>query len=118
MAIPPSMQLPNLFDDPNAGGYLNLPDIKVQDIAIGGKAVKYQAKLTHEQSATFETDYEFQQLVKNQLIKGLVNYIIDNKLCETTVQRNPIDDSMSFFARMYLAPNDQIKLLRVHNYVK
>jgi len=45
----------------------------------------------------------------------MAEFILENNLVEFTYQDNPIDMSRSIHVRAYLAPNDQVKILRLAN---
>lgn len=52
------------------------------------------------------------QLVKEQLLKQLIDCVLTNNLAEFTRVENPIDQTYVYRVRCYLAPNDQVKILR------
>jgi hypothetical protein len=102
-----------------SGNYLNDPEnIEIQEIAIGGKLVRVYNQLSTANAHAFESDQAFREELKRRLVQQLVEYIIENQLAECTVMHRPDTQMTQVMARMYLAPNDQVKLLRVHGAIK
>jgi hypothetical protein len=83
-------------------------DINTYDYAIGGKMVVAKCSVSE---ATLITD-NIKDAVRTQLIHQIADYILQNKLVEFTQSRDPISLHTIVRARCYLAPNDQIKILR------
>lgn len=108
MAIP--------YKDPWIVGDFSDPpkNITIQEFAIGGKLVRVFEQLSVASAHFFETDEAFRDELKRKLVQSLVEYIIENRLVECTAMHRPDTQMTQVMARMYLAPNDQIKLLRVH----
>jgi len=53
--------------------------------------------------------------VKEKLVRDMVSFMIENRLVEFTHQDDPITFSRKIAVRAYLAPNDQVKILRLAN---
>jgi len=51
--------------------------------------------------------------VKEKLTRDLVQFILENKLVEFTHHDNPATMDRQIAIRAYLAPNDQVKILRL-----
>jgi hypothetical protein len=51
-------------------------------------------------------------ILKQTLVRQMVEYIINNKLVEFTKQEDPVTLQTRIAVRAYLAPDDQVKLLR------
>ena len=85
------------------------PMIQTKDYAIGGKLVHASYVLSEMRSEIMPGSE-----IKSILAQDLVNYIIENKLVEFTKIDNPIDLSVKYNARLYLATSDQIKILRTY----
>jgi hypothetical protein len=83
-------------------------DIKTYDYAIGGKMVVAKCIISED---TLLTD-DRKDAVRTQLIHQIADYILQNKLVEFTQNRDPVSLNTAVRARCYLAPNDQIKILR------
>jgi hypothetical protein len=53
--------------------------------------------------------------VKEKLIRDMITYMLENQLAEFTHYDDPISFSRKIAVRAYLAPDDQIKILRLAN---
>ncbi len=91
------------------------PMFDTYDYAIGGKMVVGKAHLTGQYSQMMQTDQEARLRVKNELIQQMTTYILENNLVEFTQYKDPITMDTVVHVRAYLAPNEQVKLLRVAN---
>ena len=60
-------------------------------------------------------DHEARMQVKHKLVHDMAEYILANNLVEFTQQDNPYDQTKTVMVRAYLAPNDQVKILRLAN---
>ena len=52
-------------------------------------------------------------MVKERLAEELVRYMMENNLIEFTKQLDPNTDNTLYRAHVYVAPNNQIKILRI-----
>jgi len=83
------------------------------DYAIGGKMVVGRATMSESYKMMIEDgDVDAIRKVKMDIARQLADYIIEHKLVEFTYQDNPMDFSRSVAVRAYLAPNDQVKIIR------
>ena len=94
---------------------MNEPDFKAYDYAIGGKMVVGKTILDDTYSALMKTDFEARDLVKKELIMQMAKFMLENKLVEFTQMDDPITFRKHIAVRAYLAPNDQVKILRLAN---
>lgn len=85
-----------------------------KDYAIGGKLVGTSFNVTFADVDRFLSDDDFKNAIKATMAKSLVNFMMENKLIEFTKIRDPNTDSFRLHARCYLAPDDQVKILRTH----
>ena len=90
-------------------------DFQTYDYAIGGKLVVGRAVLDESFSQLMNTDHEARMQVKKKLIMDLAEHILENNLVEFTQRDDPITLRKHIMVRAYLAPNDQIKILRTIN---
>ena len=60
-------------------------------------------------------DVKAKATIKNDLAKFMSQFIIENNLAEFTVMNDPITFNKIVNMRCYLAPDDQIKILRIHH---
>jgi hypothetical protein len=80
---------------------------KYTDIAIGGKLVNVNIKLSNFDTINLTSDN-----IKWRIADHLVKYMIENKLIEFTKQDNPIEMTTTINARCYLAPDSEVRILR------
>ena len=94
----------------------NDPVFQTYDYAIGGKMVIGRARMTEHFRMMLENgDEETKKLLKSELIHQMAEYILENNLVEFTYMDDPITMDRMVAVRAFLAPNDQIKILRVAN---
>ena len=86
------------------------------DYAIGGKMVIGRATMSQEYSDMIKCgDANAIMFVKKELINQLTAHMLENKLVEFTSWDDPVHGRKNVAVRAYLAPDDQIKILRVAN---
>ena len=86
------------------------------DYAIGGKMVVGRATMSESYRMLLEDgDEEAKKAVKSELIHKMAEFILENNLVEFTYHDNPMDNSRQIAVRAYLAPNDQVRILRLAN---
>ena len=89
------------------------PIFETHDYAIGGKMVTGRAAMTEQFRMMMEDgDANAIKQVKEKLIHQMAEFILENKLVEFTHQDDPITYNRQIAVRAYLAPNDQVKILR------
>jgi hypothetical protein len=89
------------------------PLFQTHDYAIGGKMVVGRATLTeHYRMMMEDGDADAIKQVKEKLIHQMAEFILENGLVEFTHQDDPITFNRQIAVRAYLAPNDQVKILR------
>jgi hypothetical protein len=91
------------------------PLFTVHDYAIGGKMVVGKAILDDSYSELMRTDSEARQRVKEDLIHQMATFILENNLVEFTQFDDPVTFRKHVAVRACLAPNDQVKILRLAN---
>ena len=94
---------------------LNEADFTTHDYAIGGKLVVGKCSLDESYSQLMATDVEARHMVKTRLVQQLATYMLENNLVEFTQLQDPITFTKTIAVRAYLAPNDQVKILRLAN---
>lgn len=95
----------NLFED---------FEFTYKDVAIGGKLVRGTIHVPDHKMVAINSDHEFKQYFKTKMATQLAEYMISNGLVEFTQIRDHTPFDTIVYARCYLAPNDQIKILRTH----
>ncbi len=94
------------------------PLFQSYDYAIGGKMVVGRATMTDEYRMLLEDgDAEAKKRIKSQLIHQMAEYMLENNLVEFTHYDDPLSGNRQIAVRAYLAPNDQVKVLRLANKV-
>lgn len=91
------------------------PEFKVHDYLIGGKMVIGRASMDESFAAQMNTDIDFKDEVKKKLIMDMATYMLEHNLVEFTQYDDPLSMTKHIAIRAYLAPNDQIKILRLAN---
>jgi hypothetical protein len=86
------------------------------DYLIGGKMVVGKAKMSPSYRTMLENgDAEAVETLKMDLAVQVAKYMVENQLMEFTYQDDPLTFEKRIAVRAYLAPNDQIKILRLAN---
>lgn len=83
-----------------------------KDVVIGGKMVRGTIRVP--ESTMMYADHEFKQYLRTSMAQQLAEYMISNGLVEFTQMRDNMTLDTLVNARCYLAPNDQVKILRMH----
>ena len=100
---------------------LNDPKFETYDYAIGGKMVVGRAVMEQSFLELMQNgDHDAKQNIKKTLIMQMAEYMLENNLVEFTHQKgfpNPhtFQEQTVVMVRAYLAPNDQVKILRLAN---
>lgn len=89
-------------------------EFKHQDIAIGGKLVRCMSEFTAQKILSFGSEAAFNDYVKSTISNDMAKYMLANRLIEFTRMQDPRTLSTMINARCYLAPDDQIKILRTY----
>lgn len=90
------------------------PDFQTYDYTIGGKLVVGRAVLAESYQDLMMSDQEARKQVKEKLISDMAQYMLENNLVEFMQQKN-VDMTTTVVVRAYLAPNNEIKILRLAN---
>ena len=102
------------YGDPSYPGYAVYTNTENSfnevQYTIGGKMITY----THRSGFDKALDKDD---VKKDLTEKLVEEILRRGLIETTYTMDPATKERTFYARMYLAPDNEIKILRTHQNV-
>ena len=94
---------------------LGEPEFQTYDYIIGGKMVVGKATMSESYAAMVLSDAEARKQVKEKLVHDMATYMLENQLVEFTHMDDPLTGSKRIAVRAYLAPNDQIKILRLAN---
>ena len=93
------------------------PIFTTHDYVIGGKLVVGRAIMEDDFAKMMKTDYDARLQIKQKLIHEMAQFILENNLVEFTQMKDPITYKTHVAVRAYLAPDDQVKILRVANKV-
>ena len=86
----------------------------VVDIPIGGKLVQSKFELSPTEQMHFRSDDDYKRAIKSKMANELARYMIEANLVEFThMPHNTIGNDI-IYARCYLAPDDNVKILRMH----
>lgn len=97
---------------------MNEPIFQTHDYAIGGKMVVGRAEMdSHYTTLLQDGDADAVKRVKEKLIHDMAQFILENNLVEFTHYDDPMTFRRQIAVRAYLAPNDQVKVLRLANKV-
>lgn len=107
-ALPPNTpwgDLPLGFNDP----------VEVADYAYGGKMVTVKSEIS-DVNLQHMNDETWRQTIRSELAHKLATFILQAGLCEITMMQssNPLSFGKTVAIRCYLAPNDQVRTLRLH----
>lgn len=84
-------------------------DITYKDLPIKGKLVTGTLTVN-----TYDTIAMGKDAFKENLLRQLVDVMLKDGLVEFTKVENPSDLSTTFRVRCYLAPDSDVKVLRMH----
>lgn len=85
-----------------------------KDVAIGGKLVQGSIRLSEDRMMVVRSDHMLKEYMRTSMATQMGEYMISNGLVEFTQMRDPITFDTLVKVRCYLAPNDQVKILRMH----
>jgi len=90
------------------------PIFQSHDYAIGGKMVVGRAEMDEAFREMMDNgDKTAIMQVKEKLTRDMVSFMIENKLVEFTHHDDPITFRRQLAIRAYLAPSDQVRILRL-----
>jgi hypothetical protein len=89
-------------------------DFSVVDIPIGGKLLQARLELNWIEQFDFKSDEVYKQAIKEKVAFELALAMIQSKAIEFTHLTQPSTGTDTIYARCYLAPSDQVKVLRMH----
>lgn len=89
-------------------------EFNATDIAIGGKLLQASLEIDILDQMRFKTDDDYKRAIKQRIAADLARVMIESNLVEFTHMPQPATGRDTIYARCYLAPNEQVKLLRIH----
>ena len=88
------------------------PTFTTYDYAIGGKMVRASATMSDDYSHLLATNTNARERLKEEICLQMARYMLESGLVEINQMSNPATMGITVVARCYLAPNDQVKILR------
>jgi len=86
------------------------------DYVIGGKLVQGKAKVSEHYRTLMESgDQHAVYEVKQDLLRQMLNFMLENKLVEFTWKDDHITGDRIIVLRTFVTPNDQVRILRLAN---
>jgi hypothetical protein len=87
-------------------------DFNCKEVAIGGKLVMGKICIPESADVNF-ADHEMKEYVRTSMAIKLAEHMMANGLVEFTYMVDRISFDRVVHARCYLAPNEQVKILRI-----
>ena len=94
---------------------MNEPLFTSHDYVIGGKLVVGRVNMDQTFAEIVGKNIDAKKRLKEKLVHDMATYMLENNLVEFTQQDDPITFTRTIAVRAYLAPNDQVKILRLAN---
>lgn len=86
----------------------------IQNVAIGGKLLTVTLEVSQFDAILHINEEAWRNIIKQTLAVKMATAMIQNNMCEFTTIEDPSSLNRKFNIRCYLAPDDQVKLLRIH----
>jgi hypothetical protein len=88
------------------------PIFSAYDYAIGGKMVVGTVIMDKMEAMKLEDTIGGKANLKERLLYQMIDYILEKNLAEFTMVEDRTTGMMKYRVRAYLAPNEQVKILR------
>jgi hypothetical protein len=86
-------------------------EFNIKEYPIKGKMVVGQFTVNLSEMLHLPTG-QVENIIKESLCKGMVNFILENKLVEFTMLENVVDMSKTYRVRCFLTPDEDVRLIR------
>jgi hypothetical protein len=86
-------------------------EFNIKEYPIKGKMVVGQFTVILSEMLHLPTG-QVESIIKESLCKGMVNFILENKLVEFTMLENVVDMSKTYRVRCFLTPDEDVRLIR------
>ena len=87
-------------------------EFNIKQYAIQGKMVIGQVILKEIDLINIPLGVDIKTHIKENLLKRLVNHMLENKLAEFTVTDDPVGASKLYRVRCFVTPDEQVRLIR------
>lgn len=94
----------------------NIPSnisFKVEEAAIGGKLLSISYDVAQVEALQYWDDRKWRNEIRHKLATLLAEKMIGADLCEINSMTDPITLNKRIYLRCYLAPGDQVKVIRM-----
>jgi hypothetical protein len=85
-------------------------DINTHEYAIQGKMIVASCRISSSQTIGMTADVK--DKIRTELIHQIADYVLQNNLVEFTQIKDPITLDLLVKARCFMAPNDNVQILR------
>lgn len=86
-------------------------EFNIKDYSIRGKMVTGYFNMPLSQFMHL-SDAKAQYIIKEELVKALAKFILENRLAEFTMQEDHINMSKLYRVRCFMTPDDQVRMIR------
>lgn len=83
----------------------------MNDTVLAGKLLIISKVIDDRLISTFSNSIDFEQQIKKELAEQIANRIIRDEMCEFSYLDNPNDFSRHYYARVYLLPREQTRII-------
>ena len=87
-------------------------EFNIKEYPIKGQMVLGQVILKEIDLINMPHGVDIKTHIKENLLKKLVIYMLENKLAEFTVTDDPLSSSKLYRVRCFVTPDDQVRLIR------
>lgn len=87
-------------------------EFNIKQYPIQGKMVVGEITINQIDLINIPHDVGIKEHIKGNLLKKLVNYMLENKLAEFTVTDDPLNASKLYRVRCFVTPDEQVRLIR------
>lgn len=88
------------------------------DYAIGGKLLVVTTSISEDYMHLMKSDFDARERFKHDTALQMAKFMLENKLLEFTEYSDPMTFTKRVACRAYLAPDEQVRILRVANKIK
>ena len=86
--------------------------INILDHAIGGILLQSKIELSATDEMNFQTPDDYKKAIKQKMAYELARAMLEANLIEFTQVKDPRTFGRTVYARCYLAPDEQVKIIR------
>lgn len=87
-------------------------EFNIKEYPIKGQMVIGQVILKEIDLVMIPLGVDIKTHIKENLLKRLVNHMLENKLAEFTVTDDPVNASKLYRVRCFVTPDEQVRLIR------